>query len=271
MRKPACIYGIYAAIFHHSITELLMGNPTDKLFENRYFLTPAECNPQGRMPITLLINRLIEVATLHANAIGIGYDTLVGRHETWVLSRVAVEMSRYPAVNDHYTIRTWISSINRLFSERDFEILDTQGTPIGYARTVWAVLNTDTRQGADISHMEWVADLIPADKVCPVDKPSRPRPVTGYAAHPYRFTYCDIDVNRHVNSSRYIELLLNQWSLSFHDEFRLTRFEIAYMREAHYNEEVEVRLQHLDNGVVRAELAHGDAPLCRALLSFSAR
>ena len=80
-----------------------------------------------------------------------------------------------------------------------------------------------------------------------------------------------IDVNRHVNSSRYIELLLNQWSLSFHDEFRLTRFEIAYMREAHYNEEVEVRLQHLDNGVVRAELAHGDAPLCRALLSFSAR
>ncbi len=78
-----------------------MGNPTDKLFENRYFLTPAECNPQGRMPITLLINRLIEVATLHANAIGIGYGTLVGRHETWVLSRVAVEMSRYPAVNDH--------------------------------------------------------------------------------------------------------------------------------------------------------------------------
>lgn len=47
------------------------------LFEQTYFLTPAECNPEGRMPITLLINRLIEVATLHANELGIGYATLV--------------------------------------------------------------------------------------------------------------------------------------------------------------------------------------------------
>ena len=94
-----------------------MNTHADKIFECRYFLTPAECNPQGRMPITLLINRLIEVATLHANAIGIGYDTLVDRHETWVLSRVAVEMTLYPGVNDHYTVRTWVSSINRLFSD----------------------------------------------------------------------------------------------------------------------------------------------------------
>lgn len=243
----------------------------NKLFEKRYFLTPAECNPQGRMPITLLINRLIEVATLHADAIGIGYETLVDRHETWVLSRVAVEMTLYPAVNDHYTVRTWISSINRLFSERDFEILDTEGNPIGYARTVWAVLNTDTRLGADISHMEWVRELIPADKTCPVDKPSRPQPVTGYNAHPYRFTYCDIDFNRHVNSSRYIELLLNQWSLQFHDHNRLTRFEIAYLREAYYDEEVEVRLQPIEGNSVRAELAHNDTPLCRAMLRFSQR
>ena len=37
--------------------------------------------------------------------------------------------------------------------------------------------------------------------------------------------YCDVDFNRHVNSSRYIELLLVRWSLDFHDRNRLTRFE----------------------------------------------
>ncbi len=93
----------------------------------RYFLTPAECNPQGRMPLTLLINRLIEIATLHANEIGIGYASLVGYRQTWVLSRVAVEMTRYPEVNDHYEIATWICSVNRLFSERDFCIYDSEG------------------------------------------------------------------------------------------------------------------------------------------------
>ena len=63
-----------------------------QIFERTYFLTPAECNPHGRMPITLLINRLIEVATLHANEIGIGYASLVDYNETWVLSRVATEI-----------------------------------------------------------------------------------------------------------------------------------------------------------------------------------
>ncbi len=254
------------------------------IFEQTYFLTPAECNPQGRMPITLLINRLIEVATLHANMIGIGYASLVEYNETWVLSRVATEMTRYPGVNDNYTIRTWISSISRLFSERDFEILDGDGNTIGHARTVWAVLNTITRSVADISRMEWVKELIPAHRTCPVDKPSRPRALTDYRSEHYRFTYCDIDFNRHVNSSRYIELLLNQWSLDFHDRNRLTRFEIAYMHEALYGQDVEVRFAPepipatatetpgaAPTEATRAELIHDSRPLCRALLIFTPR
>ncbi|MDE6528556.1 MAG: hypothetical protein K2L78_05885, partial [Muribaculaceae bacterium] len=88
----------------------------------------------------------------------------------------------------------------------------------------------------------------------------------------YRFTYCDLDVNRHVNSSRYIELLLNHWSLDFHDHNRLTRFEIAYIHEAHYDEEVEVRLtDDPATGSTRAELINQGRPLCRAMLRFSPR
>lgn len=245
----------------------------EKIFEATYFLTPAECNPQKRMPMTLLINRLIEVATLHANHLGIGYEYLAPMHQTWVLSRVAVEMCRYPGVNDNYTIRTWVRSVNRLFSEREFQILDEQGSTLGWASTVWAVLDTDTRKVADISRLEWIADVVPQDMVCPIAKPSRPREPKDYRSESYRFTYCDLDVNRHVNSSRYIELLLNQWSLDFHDRYRLTRFEIAYLHEAVYDELVEVRLAPMDGQpeTTIAELFNGSQPICRSILTFSPR
>lgn len=247
-----------------------------KIFERDYFLTPAECNPEQRMPITLLINRLVEVATLHANVLGIGYASLVDRHESWVLSRVAVEVKRYPGVNETYRITTWVCGVNRLFSERDFEIsIPSTGEVIGHARTVWAVINTDTRAGADISRMEWINALVP-DKQCPVEKPERLTALKEFRMVPYRFNYCDIDFNRHVNSARYIELLLNQWSLEYHDTYRLTRFVIAYMRQAYFDEEVEVRLSEVPCGVedsteTRAELVHDGLPLCRALLRFSPR
>lgn len=254
----------------------------DTVFSATYFLTPGECNPQQRMPLTLLINRLIEVATLHANQVGIGYAFLTLDNQTWVLSRVAVEMARYPGVNESYTVATWISSISRLFSERDFEIRGEKGEVIGHARTVWAVIDTRTRQVGDISRISWVSDLIP-DKVSPVDKPSRLRPLAppaspeeipdGFREVRYRFQYTDIDFNRHVNSSRYIDLLLNQWSLDFHDANRLTRFEIAYIHEARYDMEATLLLQPEGSGeVTRAELLGPDGhPLLRALLRFSPR
>lgn len=238
-------------------------------WEMEWFLTPAECNPQGRMPLTLLINRLIEIATLHANAIGIGYADIVGRHHTWVLSRVAVEMKRYPGVNDTYRISTWICSVNRLFSERDFCIMTADGEVLGWARTVWGMLDTDTRQAADISYMAWIEALAQPVR-CPIDKASRPQSPGEYTTEHYRFTYCDLDFNRHVNSSRYIELLLNQWPLEFHDANRLTRFEIAYLHEAYSGEEVEVRLSTAGSET-RAELTAGSTALCRARLCFSPR
>jgi len=245
------------------------------------------------MPLTLLINRLIEVATLHANQIGIGYAFLTLEHQTWVLSRVAVEMKRYPGVNEHYSISTWISSISRLFSERDFEISGDEGEVIGHARTVWAVIDTRTRQVGDISRISWVKELIPA-RECPVEKPSRLHPVRmpdsgtevpeGFREAKYRFQYTDIDFNRHVNSSRYIELLLNQWSLDFHDANRLTRFEIAYIHEARYDMEATLLLQTEATAppsapasqqpmtATRAELlGPDDKPILRALLRFSPR
>lgn len=230
------------------------------------------------MPITMLINRLNEVASMHANVLGIGFDVLATKHQTWVLSRVAIEIKLYPGVNNNYTLRTWVSAVNRLFSERDFEIL-VEGEVVGYARTVWAVLDTETRTAADISDFLWMSTVIPTDKKCPIDKPSRPIAVDlPTRSDAYQFTFCDLDVNRHVNSSRYIELLLNQWSLDFHDRNRLTRFEIAYMHEAYYDEAVEVRLaetntEHKNSSIlsVRAELINGNTPLCRSLLIFSPR
>ena len=243
-------------------------NPKERIFTCRYFLTPAECNPQQRMPLTLLINRIIEAATLHANTLGIGYADLVEFNQTWVLSRVAVEMNRYPRVNEHYTVETWVASVNRLFSERDFRFLDADGNLLGWARTVWAVLDTHTRQAADISRMAWLESVALPDR-CPVARPGRLRPLTDYEVSHYRFTYCDIDFNRHVNSSRYIELLLNQWSLEFHDRNRLSRFEIAYLHEAYFDEPVEVRISKTTPTL--AELTNNGVALCRASLRFTPR
>ena len=48
-----------------------------KYYTRDFFMTAGECTPQKEMPLPLLVSRLIEVATEHANIWGVGYAKLV--------------------------------------------------------------------------------------------------------------------------------------------------------------------------------------------------
>jgi len=220
----------------------------DKTYSHTYLLTAGETNAEGRMPLTLLVERVIEVATEHANALGIGYATLIRQNIGWVLSRVSLEMYNYPVINDTYTITTWIESRNRRFSERNLRISDGNGQILGYVRTVWVPMDFATRKVADLS--SFGMDVFPvSDEACPIDKAPRLAAV-GDDLQPvqeeYAFRYCDVDFNRHVNTVRYIEMLLNHWPLEWYDTHVAGRFDIYFHHECRYGERVVLRVAPQD-------------------------
>ena len=105
--------------------------PTVALYAKSYVVEPAEGNGQQELPLPLLAKRILEVATLHAESWGVGYSTLIKNRQVWVLSRLAIEMSRYPRINEHYTLETWIVGYNKHFSARNFPLSDEGGNPCG--------------------------------------------------------------------------------------------------------------------------------------------
>ena len=127
---------------------------TEPVYSKTYTVEPAEGNGQQELPLTLLAKRILEVATLHAESWGVGYSTLIKNRQVWVLSRLTVEMYRYPLINEHYTLQTWIEGYNKHFSSRNFAILGEDGSPCGYARTIWVVIDLDSRTSVDISQFD---------------------------------------------------------------------------------------------------------------------
>ena len=241
-----------------------------KEYSHRYFLAPGECTPEGEMPITLLLTRIIEVATEHADKLGVGYTTLITENQSWVLSRVTIEMKQYPVVNKKYTFTTWIENFNRNFSQRNFEISDDEGNVLGYARTIWVVINGITRESADISKFSHLQEVT-SEHPCPIEPQSRLRPVTGGTTSHYAFKYCDLDINQHVNSVRYVELLMNQLPLSDYESNFVKRFEIAYIKECVYAEEMTIAVDHTTDDV-KIEITNAEGTShCRARILLSPR
>ncbi len=215
-------------------------------YSHTFFLTAGESNACGRMPITLIAQRVIEVATEHANDLGIGYDALIQKNIGWVLSRLPIEMVRYPIINETYTLTTWIETYNKHFSERNFVMTDGNGEVIGHMRSMWVAINMQSRTVADLTEFE--RDAFPiGEQECPICKVGRLQKLPDCSSEEYyTFRYCDIDFNRHVNTVRYLDLILNHWSLDHFDNNLIARLEICFHHECYFGEKVKLRIHTCD-------------------------
>ncbi len=217
-----------------------------KEFSKTYYLAAGECNPQGELPLTLLMTRIIEVATLHANSWGVGYERLIRDNQVWVLSRVAIEMTEYPKVNTNYKLTTWIEDYNRHFSQRNMRIDDENGKPLGYVRTIWMVIDMNTRASVDIEKLGYIRENV-SDIPCPIEPQSRLRPIEQGHAVDYTFGYMDCDFNRHVNTVRYLSLLMNMFDMDCYDHYFIRRMELSFIKETHYGETAQFVIDDSDS------------------------
>lgn len=187
-----------------------------------------------RITIPMIGNYMLHAASHHADSRGFGYSQMSEKHTAWVLSRLAVEMLYYPSsLPALLTLNTWISGVSRLFTERCFEWIDANGQPFGYAHSIWAAIDVETRR--PISLDETALRLYVDDKACPVRRAGKIAPAEEVAqGKPYCIKYSDLDVNGHLNSIKYMEHLLDMFDVDLFARNEVQRFEIAYIAEGMY-------------------------------------
>lgn len=210
-------------------------------YTRQYFLTASMANADKVMPVTLLAQQVIDVATDHANLLGIGYADLLPRGIGWVLLRLSIEMERWPSINTAYSITTWVERFTRVVSDRCLMVADEQGNVMGYVRTVWAAIDFEKRTAVDLGFLNGEQYVNPQMN-CPIPAQRKLLPVGDRADRtvPYTFKYCDIDFNGHVNSVRYIEHILNLWSPEHFAAHKLGRIDLAYVHECRYGQTVNL-------------------------------
>lgn len=243
---------------------------------------PFATDFQQRWSWPSLANALLNAAEAHASRRGFGMRDAQRNNYAWVLSRLAIDMGRIPTAFQPVEVTTWVKSIFHFFTNRCFAFRSADGTALGYGHSVWALIDTRTRQPLPISQLpgdplpRYVEPSLP----CPVGEMGRVRPVADAAfQRTIRVTYGDIDFNGHVNSVRYIAHILDLFPQADYEGRRnVRRVEVSYIAESRYgdtlsffvrrldsdNHEVEIRKNHAADQqgtvVVRAKVQFGQAP-----------
>ena len=228
-------------------------------------------NAQQEISVPAVLECLIDAASRHAESWGFGFHDLKANNHAWVLARMAFEMTRYPHVDETLTVETWVESINKRFSTRNFRLLDQNLNIVGYGRSTWSIIDFTSRRSADLTAYDAIGKL-EEELPCPIEQPGRIANIGEGAdkCEEYRVRVSDLDINRHMTSARYVEHLLDLFGLERFDAERIGRFEVQFLNEARYGDAVVLLRQELAPGEYALEMKSDDGgSLCKCKCIFN--
>ncbi len=242
-----------------------------------FLAEPFHCDFSNKLFMGHLGNHLLNAADFHSNDRDFGMNYLNPIHKTWVLSRLAVEMDDMPSAYDRFDVETWVDSAMRYFTNRNFRVSSPDDSKVyGYGRSVWAMIDTETRQPQNIMEIRdgEIERYIETEKECPLGPLSRVKMgkdlelVRTIDTH-----YSDVDINGHINSVKYIEHVLDLFGIDWYRTHRLKRFDIAYVAESHCGDRLNFYTENCAEDafhvrITKTNVGADDVEVVRCMVKF---
>lgn len=224
---------------------------------------------RGKATLPMIGGFMLQAATKHAEERGFGYSAMTSQDRVWVLSRLAIEIFEYPNNDTVMILNTWVASVNRLFTERHFSFEDSNGKLIGYAKSLWASIDLKTRKPTNVLELKGLSDYIFENE----------NPIKGMTKIPilkddfvvatdFIVKYSDVDINKHLNSMKYIEHFVDVFDIDMFREKEIRRIEINYVSEGRYGTKLDILKREESNGIFVLEMKDGATNVCSTRITW---
>lgn len=223
-----------------------LSGPGIPVFEEIYPVFSFLLDPLKRLSIPAIFGILGDAAGRDAARRGWGYHELARRNQAWVLIRSKMQINRQPLWGEEIIIRTWPKQMEGVVAYRDFQVFDTTRSLLLAGSSAWTLMDLASRKPVRLMGPEYQTGDLAGQQAIP-DKPSKISwPSDMQVIGELSAKYGQMDMNNHVNNSRYIEWILNELPVDILLNRLLREVEVNFISEVMYNDEIQVFiLNHL--------------------------
>lgn len=205
--------------------------PHPGIWQEPITISSFDVGASGHLEAAALMRHFQESAARHASHLQVGFDNLRSENIFWALTHIQIEISRWPEMNETVWFETWPRGIEKLYTTRDFRIKDKRGHPIINATSAWIMVDTKRKRPVRPSGRLAGIPFVPEEKALgdfpetiqewkePAESLNKERKVV----------YSDLDINGHVNNTRYVEWVMDAIALSKNEQ--LTSLHLQFMHE----------------------------------------
>ena len=239
---------------------MLSGNSYD------FKVEPQDVDFALRARLAAMCGNILNIAGHDAHRNGFGTDAVMKQNNSWVLSRMAFEFDYLPKQYDDYRIRTWIVDSGRIISVRNFAITNAAGELFGRVTSQWCMINLDTRRPCDLTPVIESRRQFVFDEPAPCEAPRKLAAIEAESTVEHRIVYSDIDFNRHVNTLRYIEMMVDTLPIELLAEPHAMRLDLHFVKESRYGQTLTIGTRHVADCWLFVINDKDGAVICRAAL-----
>jgi acyl-ACP thioesterase len=209
------------------------------LWENTFKIRAFDVDANNRLKISTIFDYFQDAASNHADNLKVGYDDLIPKGFFWVLSWAKFEFGDYPHFKDEVKVQTWGKKQHKLYSVRDFLMLDMNDKVLCKATTAWLLLEAKTLRPKIM--LQLFPEVILFQEKSAMDElpqkfQSMPQTEKIFSKE---IKYSDIDLNKHANNAKYVELLLDCYDQEFHNSHQMKSLTISFLSEAKFGDTIE--------------------------------
>lgn len=221
-----------------------------------------DVDPRLRYTATAYWRTLQNAAAGHAAALGVATEDLRKQGQTWMLSRMIVEVDRAPVLDEELLVETWPSTkLRGVRAVRDFALKNAAGEILARASSLWVIVDLATRRPLRVPDAIVNLRTDPGYPI-PSFQDSLPAP-TADAKRVFQAEWSDADQNEHVNNVSYARWAVDALPKDFLEAHDLQSIELHYQRELMVGDSVEAR-SAIEGATARISLhaPTGDTAAC---------
>ena len=205
------------------------------IYENKITLYNSYFNAHDKLSLKAILSIFQDVASIHAEEIGVGFSDMVKKGFYWVLIRIKIDVIKMPKPNETVLVSTWPLEKGRIDFDREFKICSLGGETLITGVSKWCVIDTTTRTLKRTDGVDYVGEYVDQKIYLePFNKITLPNDM-GKKQLTHVVNYSDLDHNWHMNNTNYANLIS---AVCKNKDF--THFEINFISECMENQEISV-------------------------------
>lgn len=223
----------------------------EPIYQQKFHINDAAVDCFGRLKPSMLLFYVQEVAGIHATTLGAGYDALIAKNLFWAILRTRVQITRLPRTGETIRVETWPMPTSRVAYPRSVVAYDEAGNELFRAISLWCLMDKNSR-----------SMVLPGKSGVLVEGTLRGNElavpgslaIKGLGSSAERkVLFSDLDVNGHMNNTRYMEWMNDLLPSAFHKDHPPVEFTIFYHAEALEGELLDIHYEMKEGGILQVD------------------